>query len=299
MRRERIYYLGRVRKLGSLDDAGILQAVQRTATVEANGFAWSFTDVVVGGAPSHPSYVFGFLSKYRPEGIVRAVDQSRGVRREHSEPNLLVESSPFVYLPAFSAIAYQHVWNKIERTVFVRRFCELVERAFGNFFVSCEIEPIVDLRTFAVRLQRLDKITELSASVHPPNPLFGRAWKELRDYLRRRAAAELAVREKGTDDVPIKTELVRYVLGMLEQADGTPYSTEQPIDLSDAALLMALDGYGRGAVRGTEDGAAVTIRTGEKQKSFRFEASPSAGELYQQAKEILERINRERDLGHT
>ncbi len=291
--------MGRVQKLGELSEAGLVRAMQSATTVEANNYAWTFTDVVLGGDATNPEYVFGYLSKFRPEGVVRAVDRARGIREEHPEPDLLVESSPFVYVPAFSGIAYQHVWNAIEREVFARRFRDLVEGAFGRFFVGCAIEPITDLRSFVVRLRALEKITEMSTKVHPPNPLFGRAWKDLRSYLRRRATAELAVREKGTEDAPIKTAVLRHLIGLLEQTDAIPYEPGGPVDLSDAALLMAMDGYGRGAVHGLEGNAPVTIRTGEMQKSFRFDVSPSACELYEEARRVLESVNRERDLGHT
>jgi len=298
MPRQRMYYLGRVQKLGELSEASLVRALQSATTIEANNYAWTFTDVVLGGNVSSPEYVFGYLSKFRPEGVVRAVDRERGIREEHPEPDLLVESSPFVYVPAFSGIAYQHVWNAIEREVFARRFKDLVEGAFDRFFVGCGIEPIADLRSFVARLRALEKITEISAKVHPPNPLFGRAWKDLRDYLRRRATAELAVREKGTENTPIRTAVLQHLMGLLEQTDSIPYEPGEPVDLPDAALLMAMDGYGRGAVHGLEGSASVTIRTGEMQKSFRFDASPSARELYEEARRVLEGVNRERDLGH-
>ena len=298
MTRHRRYYLGRVHKLGSLDQSRLLLALREPRTIEKSGYSWTITDVQFGGNVEAPRYVFGYLSKFHPKGVVRAVDPHRGVREEHPEPNLLIEASPFVYLPEYSGIAYQHIWNKIERRVFARRFGEIVEATFDNFFVGCSIQPISDLRTFVRRLDSLSAITELSARVHPPNPLFGRAWRSLRDYLRRRDTAELAISERGTEEKPVKTSVHEHIVGLARETSDTRYDVGEPIDLGDAALLMAMDGYGTGRVRGVERGAIVTIRTGETQKCFEFGRSPAPGELYEKALDVFESVNQERELDH-
>ena len=135
-------------------------------------------------------YVFGKLSKYSPQGSVKVLDEKEKAETRVIEPNLIEASSPFLYIPQFSGLAYLHVWNQIEREIFAKRFSRIIEESFDNFFVDCKIEPITDLRKFIEKLTSIETFTEISAKIHPPNPLFGRAWKDLREYLEKRQASE-------------------------------------------------------------------------------------------------------------
>ncbi len=139
-----------------------------------------------------------------------------------------------------------HVWDKVDRSMFLTQFVKVVVQHFGDFFVDCEIEPIVDIRTFAAKLLDLDIITAIEAKVHPPNPLFGRAWESLDKYIDERNASELKIGEQGTKERPLKTNLPKIASALaLDQA-----STISEVDVTDASILMAADGYGSGKVSG-------------------------------------------------
>ena len=73
-------------------------------------------------------------------------------------------------------IVYPHVWNNLQKEQFEKYFCELITEKHENFFVSCMIEPIVDLRTFVDRVSKLSRIEKINATVVPPNPLFDPVW---------------------------------------------------------------------------------------------------------------------------
>ena len=88
-----------------------------------------------------------------------------------------------IYFKEFSGIAYLHVWNSIEDRTFKSRFSRIVREKFDDFFVDCAIEPISDIKTFAEKILGLTAITDIRAKVSPPNPLFGRCWKSLNDYI--------------------------------------------------------------------------------------------------------------------
>lgn len=213
--------------------------------------------------------------------------------------NLIEASSPFIYLPEFSGIAYKHVWN-LQREQFVRAFCELVEAREHNFFVRCDIEPVTDLRTFVARLARLEKITLLQASVKPPNPLFGPCWEPLKEYVKKRRLAEVTIKEESVTG--ISTKVAEIATKMSAGTTSAPELRElmEPLlnGVGDAALLMAADGYGRGKVVGTEENRTVTIKTSENQKSFVFDSDPAPEELFQTAYEQFGKINDERYLDH-
>ena len=242
------YYLSRVIKLGELNQVRLLDAIVTAPVVAIGQFEWTITDVVDKRSERMP-YVFGNLAKYSKDGRVTIVDEPAKQQLQAQAPNLLEASAPFVYLPEFSGLAFLHVWNGIQEDVFPRRFKSIIEEAYDNFFVDCTIEPVADYRAFLDRLKTLDRITELSARVHPPNPLFGRLWGGLDKYVKKRKAEEVSVRETTEKPNGLSTQLIVLIQSILENPK---YEPDSEPDIMDAAMLMAADGYGNGKAVGNE-----------------------------------------------
>ncbi len=295
------YYMSRVIKVGQLDNEKIIAAIQNPLYVQTRGNRYTFTDFQRFGTVSDTKGIFARLAKYKPEGAVEIVrPETHAVGREEIE-NLIEASSPFVYLPEFSGIAYKHVWNTLPREQFERAFCELIDASQQGFFVRCEMEAITDLRTFVARLARLDRVIELQATVKPPNPLFGPCWKSLNDYMKKRQLEEVHIKEEAPSG--ILTNIAQIALAV-ESANAPPDTLHQMMEpllegVGDAALLMAADGYGRGKVVGIEQTRTVTIRTSENQKSFLHAKEPTPEELFKVAHEEFSKINDDRQLTHT
>lgn len=171
MRRGR-YYMARVMKFGELNQNKLISAIVDAPTVAIGQFEWTITDVIDMRDATAP-FVFGNLAKYSKDGRVKVVDEAAKHQLQARARNLLEASAPFVYLPQFSGLAFLHVWNGIQEDVFPRRFKAIIEAAYDNFFVDCTVEPVADYRAFLQKLRCLDRITELSAKVHPPNPSLG------------------------------------------------------------------------------------------------------------------------------
>ena len=247
-------------------------------------------------------FVFGKLAKYSAEGHVTIVDPAKKSQLDALAPNLLMASSPFVYLPDYSGIAFLHVWNGIQEDLFAKRFCSLIEAAYQNFFVDCQVEPVADYRAFVEKLDNLDRITEMSAKVHPPNPLFGHLWGSLKDYIIHRNAGEISVREKKTDGEGIKTELRELMRELLAGPPDAPLAAKPiesaQVDITDAAMLMAADGYGHGKVIGEQKGEEVIIRTSDTHKSFLHAKEPDPAELAKAAAKLFKAISNERHMEH-
>jgi hypothetical protein len=291
MPRKGRYYLGRVIKVGRLDNDLLLEAFERPAVVRRGAYAWTFSNVRFLG--DGPDYVYGKLAKYQPAGEVMVIEGREEVPAP--EENLVAASSPFIYIPNQSAIAALHIWNQIEQGTFRRRFAEIVEATFDNFFVECSIEPISDIESFVVKLRGLERIHSIRAKVSPPNPLFGPAWRQVVEYLRRRNASELTISEQGGDE-----GLESRVTDMAEQVAGEDRQAEldAPLDLSDAAVLMAIDGYGRATVKGRTQQREVIVRTSETVQSFTFDTAPPAEDLYREVSRELGAIVDQRGLEH-
>ena len=288
------YYLARVIKLGELNQEKLLNAISNAPTVAVGQYEWAITDVVDNRSATD-SYVFGNLAKYSRQGEVRIVDEPAKRQFQAQALNLLEASAPFVCLPKFSGLAFLHHWNGIQEDVFPKRFKSIIEAAHDNFFVDCTVEPVVDYRAFLEKLKSLDRIVELSAKVHPPNPLFGRLWGSLDKYVKRRQAEEISVREITNKPQGLSTQLIALIENILKNPKFEP--TEEP-DITDAALLMAADGYGSGKAIGTEDGHEVVVKTSDSQKSFLFEKKPDPHALAVAAQRLFERVSVERNMKH-
>lgn len=286
--------MARVIKLGELNQTKLLNAIVNAPTVPIGQFEWTITDVVDMRESTAP-YVFGNLVKYSKEGKVKVVDEAAKHQLQARAQNLLEASAPFVYLPQFSGLAFLHVWNGIQEEIFPRRFKAIIEAAYDNFFVDCTVEPVVDYRAFLQKLSSLDRIIELSAKVHPPNPLFGRLWGSLDGYVKKRQAEEISVREKTERTSGLSTQLLMLMENIL---NNPLYEPTQIPDITDAAMLMAADGYGAGKAVGMEGSHEVVVRTSESQKSFLFEKEPIPESLANAAQVQFERVSKERDMKH-
>ena len=288
------YYLGRVIKLGNLTQENLIESLQKPTPISAGSFQWTFTDAV-NESDGKTGYVFSRLSKYTQEGHVTIVDTDTQSQRDAIAENLLVASAPFVYLPEFSGVAYLHVWNGIAEDVFRRRFKTIVEQTFDKFFVQCDIEAIADYTAFVTKLKSMDKFSEIRAKVRPPNPLFGDLWKDLNNYIKTRNASEIQVAEKSSEDDGLSTDLIHFVDAIIEEKMDV---LEKSASITDAALLMAADGYGSGKITGSACDDAVVIRTSDTQKSFLFDKEPEPDKLAKEAHKYFSAISRERDMQH-
>jgi len=292
MRRGR-YYLGRVVKI-NLDQESLMDAMINSPIITIGKFDWTITDIKDNRHGEFP-YVFGKLSKYAKDGHAKVIDEVSRSQVDADVPNLLEASSSFVYLPEYSGIAFLHVWNGIQEDVFPRRFKSVIEAAFDGFMVSCDVEPISDYRAFTSRLKKLSHFTEFSATVYPPNPLFGRLWGSLNKYIENRNASEVAIKEQTSKPKGLKSEIVKLMDRIMESPDYVPDDVPA---IGDAAMLMAADGYGRGKVIGMENGEEVIIKTSDTQKSFLYEKEPEPQGLAAKAKSHFDKVSSERDMKH-
>ena len=294
MPKEGKYCLGRVIKVGKLTPATLLTAIKNAPVFTSGKFNWTITDVEED-LDSPVKFIFGCLAKFSAEGHLRVVDTKNKSSVDALARNLLVASSPFVYLPDYSGIAFLHVWDHIQEDIFPRRFKSVIEASFQNFFVECRIETIADYQIFVQKIKQLDKFTELKAKVHPPNPLFGSLWKNLNDYVKKRNATEVTVKEISSNGSGINSSLSHHIDEIVKNPN---YLPENPPDVADAAILMAADGYGTGKVTGEKKGKTQVVRTSDTQKSFIFSTEPVPKALAEESERHFRSINDDRNLKH-
>ena len=297
MARNGTYYVGRVLKLGLLDQTMLIDGILRPASIKNRGSKWTIIDSQeYKQGENH--FIYGRLSKYAPDGEVTIIDEVKRQQIQQSEPNLLVASSPFVYIPSHSGIAFLNVYSHIEQKTFIDRFSKIIEESHNGFFVDCDIELISDLKSFAAKLGGLDRIHQINSKISPPNPLFGPLWSSLKDYLIERNTDRMTIIENAPEAKSIETDLPNIVQLAAEQEGEQEYFTEEEIPIGDAAILMAADGYGSGTVRGIQEDEVVTIKTSETAKNFSFTKLPDPYELYEKVLSIFEKIKKNRHMQH-
>jgi hypothetical protein len=293
------YFLGRLLKRGQMTSERVIEAMEDPVIINYRGTKYSFIDFQIITSPNTQPGYFAKIAKYRSLGAVEVVHEASHASAETAVSNLIEAASPFIYLPEFSGIAYRHIWNRLPSEQFERVFKELVETRHQKFFTGCDIERIPDLRTFVTRLSKFDLITELQATVTPPNPLFGPCWESLFRYMKKRNLAEVSIKEQSNNG--INTKLKDIASAVLEENSPAQMLTlMEPLlnGVGDAALLMAADGYGKGKVGGLEDGKSVYVKTTDNQQGFSFESDPNPELLYQIALQEFNKNSLERGLRH-
>jgi len=295
MARHYRYYLGRITKGGVLTTEEVVEAIMKPVTIHKNKYSYTFANM---SFDKENNYVFGKLVKFLPEGEVETIEP---VKHEESSvfiPHKIQSSSPFIIVLDYMGIAYPTVWNELTEEQFEVNFCELIKAKYDDFFVDCKIEAVVDLRTFVDRLSSMDRIDKIKATVMPPNPLFGPVWEDLKEYMERRKTGEVSISEKAKTEDGLMTNIKTIMNSFFESKENIVDDTPKSYDISDAALLMAADGYGHAKVEGKSDGGILVIKTKDNQKSFQFDKTPDIEEFFTLVKSKFEAINSERDLQH-
>lgn len=294
------FYLGRVIKLGGATSELLMKVIESAPVISVRGTRYTFTDFKLFGDRTHPNGVFAKLTKYRPEGSVEVLKHDEHRVGSEAVADLIEASSEFVYIPELSGIAYRHVWNSIQREAFERIFSELFWASDLALMSKCEIRPIVDIRAFVHRLANVDLITELRATVNPPNPLFAPCWKSLFDYVRKRKLQELAVSEKSEAGIDSRLQAVANQVAAPAENSESACELMEPLlgGIGDAAVLMAADGYGTAKVVGYERSKRVVFKTSENQKSFEMPSAFAPEELYSTAYDELREVSSARWMEH-
>ena len=79
--------------MGQLNSENLIHAISNPATVITGKYAWTITDVQIFEQDGNIVYVFGKLSKFNPEGIVKVVNEAEKTETNVIEPNLIEASS--------------------------------------------------------------------------------------------------------------------------------------------------------------------------------------------------------------
>ena len=106
------------------------------------------------------------------------------------------------------------------------------------------------------------------------------------------------MKEDVSENASLKTELPDLVKNISERSSEAQKS-DLKVDVTDAAVLMAADGYGYGYVRGKQEGETVVIRTSDTIKNFSLDKKADPQKLFDKAYREFVKIQKERHMDHT
>ena len=292
------YFLSRVVKI-NLSQENLIDAICNPAIIKVGKYNWTITDMLDKRDDESLPFIYGRLVKYADD-TQDVVNEDNHTQGQSMTANLVKASSPFVYLPRFSGLCFLHVYNGIESETFPRRFKKIIEDArnlkYNDLLIGCDVDAISDYASFRNKIIMIKKITQIEATVSPPNPLFGRIWKSLKETLEKRNTSTLKINEESEKREGLKTNL-HDLVNSIEKNNISNY--KQEVALPDAAILMAADGYGTGKVAGEDNnGEIIEVRTRDVQKSFLFEKDPSPDFLARKANEEFIKVSEERKMEH-
>jgi hypothetical protein len=296
--REAVFYLGRIVKTGFTQEE-FIDVILNSDPINDNTNAWNIVNTATFENNGR-RYYYGELIKAKPDATVRVMSSNYKEVIEKEEPDMAIASSEFVYIPDYSGISFHSIPNHIEPAKFIRKFCDIVEKNLGNFFVECQIRLLDDLESFYKRLDSFDSIIKMKATVNPPNPLYGKLWESLKKYLEERKATELRLQEWNKNG-PLNTrikELIHLIIKG-DKKEIEKYIQEHSLSDLDLALLMSLDGYGSGRIDGKKQSEYVFIKTHERTMHFSvIKDQLTESVIYSKTETILQRITDERYMEH-
>lgn len=292
------YFLSRLNKGEFLTIPKVLEALKKAKPITSREYSWTVVDVaeadVTYYGKKHP-YLAGKLVKYDPNAVVDTVDEMAKKTKVQSEPNLQSARSLFVYFPDEAVFAHQHVWNQIRASDFRAHIANIITTYFSGFFADCDLKSLGDANRFVAKLADLKDISEIKANISPPNPLYSPLWDELKRYLGSRKLKRMAIKEVGSAKTSIPTQLPQIVKSFEDAISKAPNS---PAPLGDAAVLMAVDGYGNAQITGKRDGSTVVVKTTDNAIQIQLDSDITPAQLAEAAIKEVVKVNTSRKLRH-
>lgn len=270
--RIQIFYFGRLNLIGVWENKRkFVYDALNTDVVEIRGkFKYGFFDVEELDLDGEP-FVFGRLVKYKPLLEGEIVNEDKHELTGGGLPDGVVAKSEFFLNYRTGVVSYRPISNRLSANQFRELFAALIEAAHHNFFVDAEVESIDEDLVIEEALSTFKSVNRISVDLHPTNPSNREIYRRLDERLRRLRANRL----KQT----------------IESYEGGLDRSELKEDDTYRGLLMAVDGYGKGAIRGeTQEGRKVTIYTDDSPVTKEIAPSETPSEVLYQLMPTFRRI---------
>jgi hypothetical protein len=129
--REAVFYIGRVVKTG-FSQEDFINIIFNSEPLNDGINAWNIVNTTMFENNGR-KYYYGKVIKAKPDAIVRVMSSDYKQEIEKEEPDMVIASSEFVYIPDYSGISFHSIPNHIEPQKFIRKFCDIVDKNLGGF----------------------------------------------------------------------------------------------------------------------------------------------------------------------
>lgn len=238
------YYIGRLNIISAYSDdkeVFLTKGLRSEIHLPAQTYAWGFFEVD-RLVREEEVYLHGFLVKYRPSESTEVVDISTR-EIEPSEFNDKVKAKSRFFLNVKSGILAYQILGDITDKVFRRSFCDLLHRAYDDFFVDFDIQTINKNVSFFESISSLDSISKITISLHPSNPSNRKIWQKQDERLK-------------ALNIKTQTDIIR----LKSDVSASKITDDEEIN---SKLHMASDGYGKARITGKFANEEKVVSTGD------------------------------------
>jgi hypothetical protein len=219
----------------------LLNCLQKKARITIYNYNWRVLDarlIVVPGTKgsSFVRFITGTLIRYKDDQET-IFDEDRGEVNYELVKDKVFGMVNFFIKDGHYLIAHQES-PRVRENMFRKTLAAVIEEAERAFFVSVDINPIVDRRDFIARIKSLDMINNIFLTLHPSNPKYQDRWKDVDDELQSTNVGTLAAKYVPKKDKGIKIPETSRLM---------------------KSLLMIADGYGRALIKGRKDDSTAVV----------------------------------------
>ena len=186
-------------------------------------------------------FVYGSLVKYKQILEGKVVDEETHQLVEDGLPLGVVAESDFFLHYQTTVIAFRPIANRLSPYQFREMFARLFETGHQNFFISAKLQSINEEYRLQEAIRSFQKINRVTFDIHPTNPSNREVYQKIDERLKNLQASRMRQIVEGGERGINKDILIQ--------------------DETYPSLLMAIDGYGRGSIKGQIDGITVEINT--------------------------------------
>lgn len=217
------------------------------------------------------AYIYGELFKYKHLLENEVINEkTKEVKVEDVEFGIVATSKFFIHCGS-NIIAFRPVSGRISAQQVYTHLADLIEEGHNRFFVSAEIDPIIEEIRISDFINSLISIQKIFVDVRPTNPSNREVYKELDERLHRleveREQRTVSARSGGFNIEELRKDEIFQ------------------------SIYMATDGYGVASVTGvSESGEIVTLNTDDSPVIMKVVDNDDPVNILGQLHEIIKKL---------
>lgn len=224
----------------------ILNGLRNDASISDRGFLYKFFNSEIVKY-DNKEFITGELVKYNPDNNEEVVDDETMTIKNESIHNRVVAKARYIIDPSSSILMNFEIPNIISLLNFRKKFEQLFEKNYDNYFTVFSLSPIKEQYSFIEKIKTFRAVKKISITLYPSNPNYAERWKNI----------DIRMRQIGVDKYREIQETKKPNSNIIIDED------------TENKFLMSEDGYGECSAFGiAPDGEEKTISTRDNLKNL-------------------------------